>query len=136
MTSQTPLGPVLAHETLKQIDLYLEEFYPESVDAGNAMAIADLGNAQIRGLETLITSASRFSQIVNYIKNQIGKEKRGRWLQIGPLLLGQLEQLEKEADEMGREDPSTKLEIKMKLARGWAKQVVTHYLYSMSLKGK
>lgn len=136
MTNQTPLGPVLAHETLKEIDLYLEDFYPKSVEAGNAMAIADIGNTQIRGLETLITSASRFSEIINYIKNQIGKEKKGKWLQIGPLLLGQLEQLEKKAKEMGCEDPLKTLEIKMKLARGWAKQVVTHYLYSMSLKGK
>jgi hypothetical protein len=126
----------MKNQTLKEIDLYLEEFYPKSVGAGNAMAIADLGNTQIRGLETLITSASRFSEIINYIKNQTGKDKKGKWLQIGPLLLGQLEQLENKANEMGREDPETKLEIKMKLARGWAKQVVTHYLYSMSLKGK
>ncbi len=136
MTSQMPLMPVLGRETLKEIDLYLEEFYPKSIGAGNAMASADLGNAQVRGLETLITSAGRFSEIVNYIKNQTGKDKKGKWLQIGTLLLGQLEQLENKANEIGRKDPATTLEIKMKLARGWAKQVVAHYLYLMSLKGK
>ncbi len=134
MGTQTPLAPVLEPEILRNIDLYLEEFYPNSVNAGNQMASADLRMAQIRGLETLVTSVTRFSEIINYIKNQTGKDKKNTWVRVGSLLLGQLEQLEKEAGGMGNNDPTVTLEIKMKLARGWAKQVVAHYLYSVSQK--
>ena len=45
------------------------------------------------------------------------------------LLLGQLDQLESKAAEIGNEDPAKILEIKLKMARGWARQVVTNYLY-------
>ncbi len=134
MGTQTPLAPVLKPEILREIDLYLEDFYPNSVNAGNQMASADLRMAQIRGLETLVTSVTRFSEIINYIKNQTGKDKKNTWVQVGSLLLSQLEQLENKAGEMGNGDPVVTLEIKMKLARGWAKQVVAHYLYSVSQK--
>lgn len=132
MEPQTQLAPVLKPETLEEIDLYLEDFYPKAVIAGNEMARAELLTAQIRGLETLVTSTSRFSEIINYIKNQIGKDRRGQWFQAGPLLLEQLEQLEKKADEIGRGDAGTTLKVKLRLARGWAKQVTTHYLFSRS----
>ncbi|HHC25087.1 MAG TPA: hypothetical protein ENK58_06705 [Desulfobacterales bacterium] len=134
MKNQKPLAPVLEPETLKKIDLYLEEFYPNAVNAGNEMFSAELGKAQIRGLETLVTSTSRFSEVINYIKNQTGKDKKGKWLQAGPLLLDQLDLLENKADEIGQGDATTVLEIKLRLARGWAKQVTTHYLYSRSQK--
>ncbi|QTA92056.1 hypothetical protein [Desulfonema magnum] len=130
MKDQTPLASVLAPETLREIDLYLEEFYSQSVKAGNEMARAGLRTTQIRGLETLVTSASRFSEIINYIKNQAGKDKKGKWLKIASLFLEQLEQIEHKSNEMSRGNPEAALEIKMKLARGWAKQVVAHYLYS------
>ncbi|MDM8525791.1 hypothetical protein QUF80_20660 [Desulfococcaceae bacterium HSG8] len=116
--------------TPEKIDLYLEEIYPQSIIAGNEMADTGLRNTQIRGLETLVTSASRFSEIINYIKNQVGKDKKGKWLKVGSLLLEQLGKIEDKANKMGNEDPAKILEIKMKMARGWAKQVVAHYLYS------
>lgn len=65
------------------------------------MFSAGLGKAQIRGLETLVTSVSRFSEIVNYIKNQVGKDKKGKWLQVGSRLLEQLELMETRAAQMG-----------------------------------
>ena len=133
--SQTPASaPILESETLKAIDLCLEAFYEDSMKAGNEMASADLSRAQIRGLETLITSATRFSEILNYIKNQVGKDKKGKWQRIGSLLLDQLEALEKKANEMGKDVPGVILDIKLRLARGWARQVVTHCLFSMSRK--
>lgn len=134
MTNQTTSIPVLAPETLREIDLFLEEFYPQSKNAGNEMTLVDLRNNQIRGLETLITSASRLSEIINYIKNQAGKDKKNTWSKIAPLLLDQLGLLKAKAKEIGKEDPANTLDIKMKLARGWAKQVVTHFLYETSLK--
>jgi len=128
---------ILDLETLKTIDIYLEHFYPQSIDAGQRMADAGLGTSQIRGLETLITSTTRFSEIINYIKNQAGKErKEKKWIKVAPLLLEQLTTLEVKAHDVGQEAPNKVLEIKLRLARGWAKQVITHYLYRASLRTK
>ncbi|OQX24706.1 MAG: hypothetical protein BWK80_19400 [Desulfobacteraceae bacterium IS3] len=125
-------------QTLKEIDLYLEEFYPKSIEAGNQLARVKFDKTQVRGLETLVASTNRFSEIMNYIKNQAGKEKKDdkKWSRVAPLLLGQLEELEKKAKQLGGEDISAILGIKMRLARGWIRQVVTHYLYEKSKKDK
>ncbi len=134
MSSQSMSAPVLAPELLRKIDLILEEFYPESVKAGEKMAKLGLHTSQIRGLQTLITSTSRFSEIINYIKNQAGKEKPGKskrpqWREVAPVLLEQLEFLEAEAGKLGQGDPAMILAVKLKLARVWAKQVTAHYLF-------
>ncbi len=121
-------------QTLHAIDLFLEDIYEDSITAGNQMVSSGLKNSQIRGLETLITSTSRFSEVINYIKNQTGKDRKITWLNVGPLLLEQLEKLEEKANELGAGDVDKILAIKMKLARGWAKQVVCHYLFSASQK--
>lgn len=124
---------VLEPEILQAIDQYLEEFYQRSIKAGEKMAEVDLKNAQIRGLEKVITSVSRFSEIINYIKNQAGKEKKEKkWSEISTLLLEQLDLLEARAIELGENNPAKTLDIKMRLARGWAKQVVAHYLFTKS----
>jgi len=125
---------MLDPDTLHRIDIYLEQFYPESVKAGAKMAAVDLGTTQIRGLETLITSTSRFSEIINYVKNQAGKDRKQKWSIVAPILLKQLDELETEAKTIGLEKPQNILEIKMKLARGWAKQVATHCIYEQTLK--
>ncbi len=130
MAQRTKSGRKLEHNQLKGIDLYLEEIYENSITAGNEMVAAALRNAQIRGLETLVTSTGRFSEIINYIKNQTGKDRRNSWVRVGPLLLEQLGALEEKARELGGNDAGQVLEIKLRLARGWAKQVVAHYLYS------
>ncbi len=134
MKSQIPLAPFLDAEILKQIDLYLEDIYPVAMNAGTEMAWLNFSNAQLRGMETLIASVTRFSEIISYIKNQAGKDKKGQWSRIAPLLLEQLDLIENKAKEIGNEDPLMILDIKMRLARGWAKQVVTHFLFSASQK--
>jgi hypothetical protein len=83
----------------------------------------------------LVTSTRRFSESINYIKNQAGKDKREMWSAVAPRLLGQLESLENKALGLGVGSPEKILEIKPRLVRGWAKQVVTHYLYEDSLQG-
>jgi len=130
----------------REIDLYLEDFHERSMEAGDQMQRADLGMAQVRGLETLVVSTRRFSEIINYIKNQAGKDNRGQWIQVAPGLLEQLKSLEAAAVEMDKKeakrtnapetDPGRILDIKLELARGWAKQVVTHYLYQRFMQGK
>ncbi|MFH1114075.1 MAG: hypothetical protein V1792_09165 [Pseudomonadota bacterium] len=123
---------------LRAIDQFLEEYYEggKTQEAGELMAVNGMKKSQLRGLENLIVSTTRFSEIVNYIKNQVGKEKRDdTWRKIGPKLLTQLEDLEVKAMEIAGEDPARRLQVKLHLAKGWARQVVAHYLYKAQDEG-
>lgn len=119
-----------------QIDRYLDEFYPEGKKSGQELAKAKLEPTQIRGLENLVVSTRRFSEIINYIKNQAGKQHKQAepWRLVCNGLLQQLEQLETKGKEFGKDDPSLIIEAKLRLARGWAKQIVSHYLFERNAK--
>jgi hypothetical protein len=123
-------------QALKSIDQFLEGYYEEgnSQRAGRAMAGCGMKNSQVRGLENLIAATSRFSEVINYIKNQIGKN-RSEWQSAGPILLTQLETIESKAAEIAGADPAVKMEVKLRLVRGWARQVVAHYLYDRKTEG-
>jgi len=127
---------IITPETIKAIDLQLETIYEtgKSQNLGQRMVKVGLGPSQIRGLETLALSARRFSEIINYIKNQAGKDRKDQWSKIADEVLDHLAQLEKKAKEIGGEDPGVILDVKIRLARGWVKQVVSHYLFQDSLK--
>ncbi|MFZ5570171.1 MAG: hypothetical protein ACOZF0_07190 [Thermodesulfobacteriota bacterium] len=127
---------VLDKKTEQEIDLFLEAFYEsgKTQEAGQQMVNSQLKTSQVRGLENLITATTRFSEIVNYIKNQTGKKKT-EWQTVGPLLLDQLNDIEIKANEIRSISPALKMEIKLNLARGWARQVVAHYFYKAPIKG-
>lgn len=134
MSSNTTKVWQLTPEISKRIDLYLEEIYPASEEMGKKMVC--LRTSQVRGLENLIVSTSRFSEIINYIKNQAGKDTKNKnWAAIVEDMLHQLKDLENKARGIGETDTEAMLEIKLKLAKGWARQVVSHYLYESTLKG-
>ncbi len=137
MTIQTCAAVMVPPETLQQIDLFLEQFFAEGhpQQAGQRMLTDRLKQTQVRGLENLIVATTRFSEIINYIKNQTGKDRR-EWKAVGPLLLSQLEALEARAAELADGDAGRQLEIKLRLARGWARQVVAHYLYGQIIQGE
>ena len=130
--------PVLSPETLKAIDLHLEALYESksTIDIGQKMADVELKSSQIRNLENLAMSTRRFSEIINFIKNQTGKDKKGRWPLIVDSLLHQLEDLENKAREIGKNNPGITFEVKRQLARGWVKQIVAHYFFADSKKKK
>ena len=130
MSTNKPSLPALDAETLKKIDLFLEDFYPFAKQAPCAKDTDFPRKTQVRGMETFIASASRFSQIINYIKNRAGKNREKTWINIARNLLDQLDQLETKAKELGKNNPAVIIDIKMKLARGWANQVVSQYLFA------
>lgn len=115
----------------KSIDLFLEDFYPQSKLAGQELKQARMDHTQVRGLENLVVSTRRFSEILNYIKNQAGKSSNAakKWQKVAGLLLNQLATLENKGKELGDEDPELIMESKLRLARGWIKQVVSQYLF-------
>lgn len=123
---------------LKTIDLYLDDLHENATtgDAGKILVDCKMDRSQVRGLENIIVSTGRFSEIINYVKNQTGKEKKeNKWRTVGPILITQLEQLEKKASEIAEGDMAARMEVKLRLARGWARQVVAYYLYGQRLKG-
>lgn len=130
----------VSDEMLGKIDTFLEQIYPDSVKLADAIVEAGLNTkAQLRGFETLVNATPRFSEIINHIKNQAGKEKKrrdevGGWMKVAPVMLDQLIHLEQEAHRIGADEPSAVLDLKLRLARGWAKQVVAHYLYGAALQ--
>ncbi|MCR4289101.1 MAG: hypothetical protein NUV86_02425 [Candidatus Scalindua sp.] len=145
MMEQSVIKKKINQKTLKEINLFLEEFYPESKKAADAMVEVKLKSAQARGLETLVATTTRFSEIINYVKRQTGKDnKKDNWaktlkkqgndpdIKLGTKLIKQLEKLEEQAESISKEDDVANcLDIKLRLARGWVTQVVCHYLYGM-----
>ncbi|MBI2470387.1 MAG: hypothetical protein HYV59_03990 [Planctomycetes bacterium] len=118
----------------KEIDIFLEGYYGKSKEAAKMMVDCELEKTQARGLETLTATTSRFSEIINYVKRQTGKDTKNKWIRIGPKLISQLEELEKKAEELSKDDADSCLDIKLRLARGWVNQVVCHYLYGKTIK--
>lgn len=137
MDSSKIQAPLLSAKTLKSIDLFLEDFYPKSIEAGEKIAACKMEKTQVRGLENLIVSVTRFSEVINYIKNQVGKEReKNIWKEVGPILLSQLQVIEAKAIEIAGDNPIERLEVKLRLLRGWARQVVAHYLYKGRDEGR
>lgn len=120
-------GPLIDLDTLRNIDIYLEEIYPASVITGERLTI--LSKAQISNLENIVNSATRFSEVTNFIKNQAGKDTKNTWKVVAKDILVQLREIEEKAKELGDDDQGRILDIKLRLVRGWVRQVATHYLY-------
>lgn len=123
----------ISPDIVKAIDIFLEEYYTRSKEAAEIMVKFDLGKAQVRGLETLTATTTRFSEIINYVKRQTGKDTKNEWTKLGPKLISQLEDLEKKAEELSKDNVDSCLDIKLLLARGWVNQVVCHYLYEKTI---
>ncbi len=119
---------------VKAIDVFLEGYYTKSIEAAKIMASDLPGKTQARGLETLTATTSRFSEIINYVKRQTGKDTKNEWTTLGPKLISQLEDLEKKAEELSKDNVDSCLDIKLLLARGWVNQVVCQYLYEKTIK--
>ncbi|RME02810.1 MAG: hypothetical protein D6805_08830 [Planctomycetota bacterium] len=109
---------------------YLDEIidkkiYPKSVEMGKKFydAFRGEGKSQLRKLQTLAYSTSRFTEILNFIKNQIGKDTQRKWTSFGEELLEELKGLQEM--EKGKLS-STHL---LYLARAYIDGAVNEYLY-------
>ena len=126
--SQSPKR-ILELDDLGRIDRLLESLYPESVRL--AAKMVGLETSQVRKLQTLVTSTTRFSEILNFVKNQAGKRNKTarEWVKVAPQMIRQLEEFEEKARTIEENNPEKILAIKLRLAHGWVKQLVAHYLY-------
>jgi hypothetical protein len=122
-------------------DLYLDEHHGDFVGLGDRLfeAFAPVGDrisSQVRSLQQVATSATRFSDVEDFVKNQMG---RGRatsraWQVVGDEVLAQLNVLR--GVPAGRPGevvtPEEQLQFRLRLARGWVRSVVSHYLYRIA----
>lgn len=126
---------------LKKLDIFLDQYYEKSMEAGKHLSDcfpADKGKTQIRNLENAAYTAMRFSSIINFIKNQMGKDSRKKptWTKkpinddmMGDFLLKQLDEICQHADKLAAGDPNNSLEYRLYLVRGWVRQVSSNYFY-------
>jgi hypothetical protein len=87
-------------------------------------------STQVRNLQQIVVSATRFADIEDFIKNQMGRHTAvaSQWRAIGDDLLSHLEVLRNKAGELTQDEPQRRL-IRLHLARGWINAVVSAYLY-------
>jgi hypothetical protein len=88
-------------------------------------------SSQVRNLQQIACSASRFADIEDFVKNQMGKEsKDNKWRQVGEETLRQLGALRNASKDVPAEG---QLPYRLWLVRGWVRAVVAEYLYRIAL---
>ena len=88
-------------------------------------------SAQVRNLQQIVLSAQRFSDIEAFVKNQMGKNSQSSraWCKVGDRVLEDLRLLQEAAKQSQGTDSAAQLQVRLKLARGWVRAVVSEYLY-------
>lgn len=143
IVSDSPSNPTLA----TQADLYLDECHHEFLRLGDRLIEVfppqgDRISTQVRNLQQIVTTSTRFSDIEDFVKNQMGKG-RGQnhaWQQIGDEILEVLRRLRAVvARQPGGSpdqaaDPELALDFRLRLARGWVRAVASQYLYRFALR--
>jgi hypothetical protein len=129
---------LLTPELLQQVDSFLDtdQQHQAAVQLGErlyAVFGSDKGqvSSQVRYLQQMVVSATRFADIEDFVKNQMGRQAGAyrEWRQVGDDILGQLQTLRHQADKMSR-DQGQRLLLRLHLARGWIRAVVGAYMYA------
>ena len=116
---------------------YLDEHLEQHERIGELLARVHMNTSQVRNLQQIVYTATRFTTIINYVKNQIGKGQRDKqWAtvvnnndRVGDLVLQQLDQLRHEGERIAQEYDESPYAVALQLARGWVEQVATQFLY-------
>lgn len=132
---------VLNEKLIREADLYIEVKRQTFLELGKRFfekfGYDDKKNtirSQIRNLENITCSATRFTDIEDFVKNQMGKEPKDKneWKELGKEVLPQLRQLRDKSQELDA-DPYIRMALRLHLARGWVRAVVSEYLYQVAL---
>lgn len=91
-------------------------------------------STQVRNLEQITVTATRFADIEDFVKQQMGRNTGAyqEWRQVGKDILEHLSTLRKKADNLST-DEGQRLLLRLHLARGWIHSVVNAYLYKKAL---
>ena len=131
---------VLNTTLIRQADCYLDDDDRREtfVGLGNDLFDSfgsDRGKTQVRNLQQIACSATRFADIEDFVKNQMQKEKEkgdSKWKAVGHEVLQQLSRLRIDSREMDHDDKN-RMALRLYLARGWVRAVVGQYLYRVAL---
>lgn len=133
---------VLSNELIQKANSYIDE-HRETFSRLGQRFFDEFGydkgtnriKTQIRNLQQITCSATRFADIEDFVKNQMGKEKMGKqapWKALGQEVLKQLAQLRAQSEKFDT-DPVNQMDLRLRLARGWVRAVVGEYLYRVAL---
>lgn len=131
---------VLDTNLIQKVDLYIDENHKTFSELGDRFFDVfgydkgnDRINTQIRNLQQITCSATRFADIEDFVKNQMGKEetKDPKWKKVGDSTLKKLKDLRDKSQEFDS-DPANQMALRLRLARGWVRAVVSQYLYRVA----
>lgn len=134
---------VLSKELIQKTDRYIDE-NRETFSALGDRFFQVFGydkeknqiRTQVRNLQQITCSATRFTDIEDFVKNQMGKEKPDeynppKWRALGDEVLDALKELRDKSQQFDR-DPAHQMALRLLLARGWVRAVVSQYLYKVA----
>ena len=127
--------PALNTELASKADRYIDENHMTFVALGKCFVDqfgSDRGRTQVHNLQQIACSATRFADVEDFVKNQIGKGN-GMWKSVGPAVLDQLSELRTWSDRLD-DDPANRMALRLRLARSWTRAVVSEYLYRLATK--
>ena len=131
---------VLNSDLIQKVDRYIDENHKMFSELGDRFFDVfsydkrnDRISSQIRNLQQITCSATRFADIEDFVKNQMGKEenREPKWKRVGDDTLKKLEELRNKSQELDS-DPANQMALRLRLARGWVRAVVSEYLYRVA----
>ena len=128
---------MLDDATRKKIDQIVDDdkFLEKARNIAQLAVDARLKDNQIRNLQNIVNSTTRFSEITNFVKAQTGRHFRD-WQKLGPAIIRDLQGkdgIDQKAGEISNPQNS-KGEIRLQLCRHWIKIVVAEFLYAKVIK--
>ena len=127
---------VLSTDLISKVDCYLDKNH-ERFSALGQRLFKQFGSnkgkvsTQVRNLQQIACTATRFADIEDFVKNQMGKGDRN-WKAIGRDVLEQLTRLREASQDLAG-DERDRMALRLRLARGWVRAVVSEYLYRLAL---
>ncbi|GIW92212.1 MAG: hypothetical protein KatS3mg110_0253 [Pirellulaceae bacterium] len=129
----------LTHEMIRNVDEFIDTNHDRFSRLGDQLFEAfrydpQKGRVatQIRNLQQIVCAATRFADIEDFVKNQMGKTGGDQWRQVGPHVLAHLDELRKQSQQVAS-TPEQAMAVRLRLARGWVRAVVSQYLYRVAL---
>ena len=125
----------LKMELIQAADRYVDEWHDQFADLGRRFFEQFGSNGkkvstQVRNLQQITCSATRFADIEDFVKNQMGKGNP-KWMAVGNDVLEQLSQLRNYSEKIAV-DAVDRMAVRLRLARGWVRAVVGEYLYRLA----
>ena len=135
---------VLSKELIQEADCYIDQNHETFSKLGKRFFQVFGYNkeknqisTQVRNLQQITCSATRFADIEDFVKNQMGKEKvdeqnPARWRKLGDEVLDELKELREKSQKLDPDNRANQMAVRLRLARGWVRAVVSQYLYKVA----